>query len=400
MLVISKKNQPETKETRMDVSTKSIDTQSALVNDSDFLKEIVKRFLQNTLEEEFIDHIGASRFERSRERQGYRNGHYGRQLKTRVGCIELLVPRDREGIFRTELFERYQRSEKALVLTLAEMYFRGISTRKVSAVVEELCGHGVSKSHISDLAKLLDKDLKEWRTRSLEGIYAYLQLDAIYQKVREGGCVASVATFVAVGVGTDGKREVLGCHVATSEYKTEWKQFLRSLKKRGINIPKLVVSDDHDGLREAIAEELTGTLWQRCQVHHMRNFLGRLSKKHAAEMVPLLREVYQGDDLEAATEAKKKLVDCLQKRGLEDTVDWIEETIDDTLNILNIPEGHRKRMRSTNMVERLNEEIRRRTRVIRIFPNRASCTRIITSVCQEASEAWEERRYLNFEGLE
>lgn len=378
----------------------SIDAQSALIDDRDFLREMTGRFLQNMLEEEFADHIGVGRYQRGQERQGYRNGHYQRQLKTRVGSVELSVPRDRDGTFRTELFDRYQRSEKALVLALAEMYMHGVSTRKVTQVVEELCGHSISKSQVSELAKLLDKDLEQWRKRALSDEYAYMQLDAIYQKVREGGRVTSMATFVAVGISQLGHREILGCHVATSEHQVEWREFLRILKQRGLNTPDMVVSDDHDGLRSAIQKEFPGALWQRCQVHYMRNFSGKLNQKNKAEMIPLLRDILQAPSLEAAANCKKVLLDRLEDRGLDIVLEWIEETIDDALNVLNIPEQHRKRMRSTNMLERVNEEIRRRTRVIRIFPNRESCTRIITSVCQETSEAWEGRRYLNFDGLE
>jgi len=377
-------------------NTKQDDIQSALINDRDFLKGVVGRFFQTLIEDEFIEHIGAARYERSPERQGLRNGYYERQLKTRVGCVELLVPRDRDGVFRTELFERYQRSEKAFVIALAEMYLKGVSTRKVSGIVEELCGHNVSKSHISDLSKQLDDDLGKWRNRPLTETYAYVLFDAIYQKVREGGRVESVATFVGVGVTEAGHREVLGCHVAKSEHKVEWKEFLRTLRKRGLNTPSFVVSDDHESLRQAIVEELTGALWQRCQVHYMRNFSGKLGQKYKAEMIPLLREVLHAENLELAMAAKKKLIDRLLECGLETVADWVEETIDDTLNVLNLPEQHRKRMRSTNMLERVNEEIRRRTRVIRIFPNRASCIRLITSICQESSENWEGRRYLNF----
>lgn len=384
----------------MKSNTQTIDAQTALINDREFLREMTTRFLQNILEEEFVEHIGASRYQRSQERTGYRNGSYERQLKTRVGAIELTVPRDRDGLFRTELFDRYQRSEKALVLALAEMYFRGVSTRKVTQIVEELCGHGVSKSQVSELSKLLDQDLREWRDRPLSGICEYLMVDAIYQKVREGGRVNSVATFVAVGIDRSGHREVLGCHVATSEHQVEWTGFLRSLKSRGLNTPHMVISDDHDGLRTAIQRELTGALWQRCQVHYMRNYSGKLSSKRKAELIPLLRDVFESEDIEAARHAQERLLDKLIEEGLEGVAEWIEESIDDTLNVLNLPAHHRKRMKSTNMLERLNEEIRRRSRVIRIFPNRDSCARVITSVCQEISESWEGRRYLNFEGLE
>jgi transposase-like protein len=378
-------------------STKSIETQSALIDDRNFLREMVGRFLQNILEEEFIEQIGASRYERNIERQSYRNGNYERQLKTRVGNIELIVPRDRDGIFQTELFQRYQRSEKALVLALAEMYIHGVSTRKVTNIVEELCGHNISKSQVSELSKRLDKDLEQWRNRPLNDDYEYLLLDAIYQKVREGGRVVSVATFVAIGITKLGVREVIGIHVATSEHKSEWKSFLRSLKERGLKNPEFVASDDHDGLRESIVEELTNSMWQRCQVHYMRNFSGKLNQKQKVLFIPLLRSVLHASDLESANKAKESLLDKLLENGLEEVAEWIEETIDDTLNVLNLPVAHRKRMRSTNMLERLNEEIRRRSRVVRIFPNRESCTRLQTAICQEISESWEGRRYLTFE---
>lgn len=384
----------------MDGNTLTLNTQTPLIDDPEFLREIIGRFLQNVINEEFGKKIGAEHYQRSKERQGYRNGYYPRQIKTRVGSIELIIPRDREGNFRTELFERYQRSEKALVLTITEMYFRGISTRRVSKIVEELCGEGLSKSQVSELAKTLDNGLEKWRNRPLENNCAYLLLDALYHKVREEGRVSSIATFIAVAVNGDGSREILGCHNATSEYYTEWKGFIRDLKRRGMKVPKLVGSDDHDGLRRAIEEELTGSTWQRCQVHYSRNFAGKMGTKVKAEMVPLLKEVFEASGIEKAIERKNELIDQLEAKGLEVVARWIEETIDDTLNVFSLPEGHRKRMKSTNMLERLNEEVRRRTRVIRIFPNRDSCTRMVTAICQERSESWEGRVYLNFEGIE
>jgi putative transposase len=395
-LVVYQKNQQK-EETQVKHNTNHTGIQSALINDREFLKEVAGRFLQSLIDNEFIEHIGAGRYERSEERKGLRNGHYERQLKTRVGCIELFIPRDREGVFRTELFERYQRSEKALVIALAEMYFKGVSTRKVSGIVEELCGHSVSKSHISDLSKELDEEFEKWRMRPLTETYAYVLFDAIYQKVREGGRVESCATFIGVGITEAGHREVLGCYVAKSEHKAEWKGFLRSLKERGLKSPMMVISDDHEGLRQAIVEELTGALWQRCQVHYMRNYAGKLGQKCKLEMIPLLREVLHAESLELALAAKEKLIDRLLESGQKAVAEWVEETVDDTLNVLNLPERHRKKIRSTNMLERVNEEIRRRTRVIRIFPCRASCTRLITSICQEISENWEGRRYINFE---
>lgn len=369
------------------------DAQTALINNCDFLKEVVTDFLQRLLNEQFASHIGAEPYERTEGRKGQRNGSYARTLKMRVGSISLSVPRDREGAFRTELFERYQRTEKALTLTMAEMYLKGVSTRKVSAIVEELCGEGVSKSQVSELTKQLDEDFREWRERSLNKKYEYLLFDAIYLKVREGGCVESRAALICVGVDEEGHRDVIGCRVTTGEYKGEWKEFIRSLKKRGVNTPRLVISDDHDGLREAIGEEF-GCMWQRCQVHYMRNFIEKLSRKRSEALTPRLRVVFQALDMEGARRAKATLIDELLEVGLNSVAEWIDETVEDCLNVLNIPEKHQKKMASTNMLERVNEEIRRRTRVIRIFPNRESSLRIVTSVCQERSEAWEGRCYL------
>lgn len=381
-------------------STAKLEAQSALINDSDFLKAAVGRFLQLVIDNEFVEAIGASRYERNTERQGYRNGHYERQLKTRVGSIELRVPRDREGAFKTELFNRYQRSEKALVVAMTEMYLQGVSTRKVSAIVEELCGQSISKSQVSELTKELDEELELWRNRSITKEYAYLFFDAIYHKVREAGKVEPAAAFVAIGITTDGVREIIGCHVAKSEHKTEWKAFLRSLKARGLKNALHVCSDDHEGLKQAIQEELTGTIWQRCQVHYMRNFTAKLNVKHRGEMVPLLQEVLHAADMDLAKKAKKVLIDRLIERRLDGVAEWIEETIDEALNVLAIRQDHRKKIRSTNMLERFNEEIRRRTRVVRIFPNRESCARLITAICVETSESWEGRCYLKFEETE
>jgi len=373
------------------------EAQSGLLSNSEFLKDIVAKSLQGILEEEFTAQIGAGHYQRTTERRGYRNGSYSRQVKTRVGSLELVVPRDRDGDFSTELFERYQRSEKAFVLSLVEMYIQGVSTRKVGNIVEELCGHKISKSHVSDLTKKLDQGLEAWRSRPLTKEYAYVIVDALYEKVRQGGRVISRANLVAMGVAKDGHREIIGCRTANSENGPEWKEFLKSLIDRGLNSPSLVVSDDHAGLTAAIDNLFSGTCWQRCQVHYMRNYMAKLKNKEMGELVPMLRTAFEAPDKEEALDRVKKLSSKLYEMKRDEVADWLESTIEDTLNVYSIPEKHRKKMRSSNVLERFNRELRRRTRIIGIFPNAKSCERLLTALCQEHSEIWEQKKYLDFE---
>lgn len=376
------------------------EAQSSLLGNSEFLKDILVKSLQGILEQEFANQIGASHYERTEERKGYRNGSYSRQVKTRVGSVELVVPRDRDGEFSTELFERYQRSEKALTMTLIEMYLQGVSTRKVGNIVEELCGHRISKSQVSELTKKLDADLEVWRLRPLKKKYAYIIVDALYEKVRQGGRVVSRANLIAMGIATDGHREIIGCQTANTENGTEWKGFLKNLIDRGVSNPCLIVSDDHSGLTEAIDSLFPGCCWQRCQVHYMRNFIGKLKKREIGELVPLLKKIFDSADKEEALERVKEISTSLYKCNRNEVADWLESTIESTLNVFSIPEDHRKKLRSSNVIERFNRELRRRTRIIGIFPNAKSCERLLTAMCQEMSEQWEQKLYLRFENKE
>jgi transposase-like protein len=244
-----------------------------LAADGEQLREVVRAWLQETLEQEMTEAVGASKSERTPMRLGYRSGYYVRTLVTRVGKLELRVPQDREGRFSTEVFERYQRSEKALVAALAEMYVQGVSTRKVKAITEELCGHSFSASALSTINQRLDGSLEEFATRRLEDRYPYLILDARYEKVREAGVIRSRAVLVAIGVDTEGRRQVLAVELAARESTTSWKEFVRGLKERGLRGVELVISDDHAGLKQALREELTEAVWQRCYVHFLRNAL-------------------------------------------------------------------------------------------------------------------------------
>src|ERR671911_2170141 len=253
--------------------------QGVLIDDADFLREIVQRVLQEVLEAEMTEHLGAAPHQRTEARKGHRNGYKPRALRTRVGTLNLLVPQDREGTFSTRLFSRYQRNEKALVLALMEMYVEGVSTRKVKHITEELCGTTFSKSLISSLAGRLDAELEAWRSRPLEAEgYPYLFVDARYEKVRVGSRIVSQGVLVVSGVREpDGLREILAVEVADTESEATYHELFRSLKSRGLKGVELVVSDDHEGLKSAVERHFQGASWQRCQVHYMRNLLGMVS---------------------------------------------------------------------------------------------------------------------------
>lgn len=368
--------------------------QEALIDQPDFLKTMIQSAIQKALDTQFMEFIGASPYERSPARRSVRNGSYPRQLKTRVGTIELNVCRDRDGEFRTELFDRYQRSEKALVLSLIEMYLWGVSTRNVEEITESLCGFGVSKSHISDLAKSLDSDLDQWRNRDLLEPYKYLVFDARYEKMREAGRVVSKAVAIVIGITEDGKREIIGSWVINSESFEEWDDCINQLVDRGLRGVAYVVSDQNKGLKRAIEKRFQGVVWQRCQVHFMRNFLSKLSKQIQSEAISLLKSVFASETKDQALKKAAEVSQYLRKQKKDQVADWLEENIEEALGVYALPAEHRKRMRSTNMIERLNQELKRRSRVVRIFPNEASCLRLMTALCQEYSEEWMSRKYL------
>ena len=380
--------------TRMDRSKIAEEWQGALINQTDFFKNALQEFIQQALQSEFRNFIGADDYQRTSERKGSRNGAYERQLKTRVGTLTLKVCRDRDGEFRTELFDRYQRSEKALVLGIMEMYLWGVSTRNVEDVMEALCGFGVSKSQVSNLAVQLDEKLEPWRKRALTENYIYLIFDARYEKVRENGRVVSKAFVVAVGITKEGRREIIGCWVTNSESYEAWEGCLRELKDRGLEGVKYVVSDDNKGLRGAIERHFQGVIWQRCQVHFIRNFIGKLAKSEHVEGIRLLKEVYSAPSKEEAKERLRKIEAFLACKKKESVWRWLEENVEESLGVYELPVEHRKKMRSTNMLERFNQELKRRSRVVRIFPNEKSCLRLLTGICQETSEEWGNRQYL------
>ena len=283
--------------TRREVRSEAVDLKALLTGDGDYLRTMVEAIVQATLEAEMTEAVGAAKGERSAGRLGYRSGYYGRSLITRVGTLELRVPQDRQGRFSTALFERYQRSEKALVGALAEMYVQGVSTRKVKAITEELCGHEFSASSISAINKSLDAGLKAFAERRLGEAYPYLILDARYERAREGGVIASQAVLVAIGVDWEGRRQVLAVDLANRESRSSWKDFLLDLKRRGLFGVEFVVSDDHPGLKQAIREVLAEAIWQRCYVHFLRNALDYVPRKVDDDCLQELRWFYDRRDL-------------------------------------------------------------------------------------------------------
>lgn len=377
--------------------------QGALLEDPGFLKEIVQRVVQELLEAEMTEHVGAAPYERGEGRTGHRNGHKPRTLRTRVGTLNLLVPQDREGTFSTRLFARYQRNEKALCLALMEMYVEGVSTRKVKDVTEALCGTSFSKSTVSNLAANLDAELGAWRSRPLEAeAYPYVFVDARYEKARADGRVVSQGVLVVSGVrAPDGLREILGVEVADTESEATYHELFRSLKARGLSGVELVVSDGHEGLKAAISRHFQGASWQRCQVHYARNLLGMVGAKKRKDLGGDLRAIFAATGREQALELASSVAEKWRKKGNDRVAEHVEEHVEECLSCLAFPESHRKRIRTTNGQERLNQEIKRRTRVVRIFPNPQACLRLVTALAVEQSEEWVTgRRYLDMGELD
>jgi putative transposase len=347
--------------------------------------------------------LQAESHQRTADRQGYANGFKPKTLKTRVGEIDLRIPqtrnyRDENGRpFYPKSLERGVRSERAMILAMAEMYVQGVSTRKVTAVVQELCGLEVTSTQVSRAAAQLDEQLGAWRNRSI-GQITYLVLDARYEKVRHDGAIVSCALLTAIGVGPDGKRSILGCSVQLSEAETHWRKFLQSLFDRGMHGVKLVVSDDHAGLKAARQAVMPGVPWQRCQFHAIQNAMAHVPKvAMRTEVARDLRRIFDADE---TAEAERRLRDAVARyhKTAPQLAEWLEENVPEALTVLRIPAAHRRRLRTTNGLERLNKEIKRRTRVATLFPNEASLLRLASAVLSEISDDWEtERSYLNME---
>jgi putative transposase len=341
--------------------------------------------------------IGADPYQRTSQRQAHANGFKDKTLQTRIGNLTVAVPQVREGGFYPQSLEKGVRSERALKLALAEMYVQGVSTRKVAAITEQMCGFEVSSTQVSRAAAELDTVFEAWRTRPL-GEYPYIYVDARYEKVRLDGQVRDAAVLIASGVDATGKRAILGVSVALSEQELHWRTFLQSLLERGLRGVQLIISDAHAGLKAARLAVFGGVPWQRCQFHLQQNaqaYVPRVELKK--EVAAAIRSVFQASSLH---EAKRLLGETVQRyRSVAPRLAvWMEENLGEGLMVYAFPEGHRRLLRTTNGLERLNQEIRRRTRVARLFPNEGSCLRLITAVVMEISDEWETgTKYLTFE---
>jgi transposase-like protein len=360
----------------------------------DGMAQAVTVLLNEVMKLERTHALGAAPYQRSEQRNGHANGFKPKTVHTRIGALTVDIPQTRGVEFYPSALEKGVRSERALKLAVAEMYVQGVSTRKVAAITEKLCGLEITSTQVSRAAEVLDEELERWRTRPI-GEMPYLILDARYEKVRHGGSVVSCAVLVAIGIDPQGKRSVLGVSVSLSEAEVHWRDFLASLAARGLHGVKQVTSDDHAGLRQALKARMTGVPWQRCQFHLMHNAMAFVPRPEMRSQVAEgIRAVFDAPD---RCEARRQL-EIVAKRHRAKApklAEWLEENIPEGLTVFALPARHRRRLRTSNMVERLNEEIKRRTRVAGLFPSDASVLRLISAVVMEISEEWEtNRKYL------
>jgi transposase-like protein len=362
------------------------------------MKTLMETILNQLLQAQAKEQLQAAPYERKANRTDYRNGTYPRQLTTRVGRLQLHVPRLRNGHFSTQLFQRYQRSERALILALMEMVVDGVSTRRVSQITETLCGTAFSASTVSDLCGQLDPLVQAWNNRSLKAhAYPFLFVDAVYTKVRENGRIRSKGVMMAYGINDAGYRNILGLKVGDSESEAAWRDYFRWLKARGLHGVDILTSDDHGGLVAAVTQTFQNVSWQRCQAHFLRNVRERLGKNQKRPIGERVREILHAPN----TQVAKELLDAFSadyEQQLPTITQLVENAYPDVTAVLPLPETYRRRVRTTNGLERLNEEFRRRERVIRIFPNVDSVVRLMGALLMELDEQWSSgRRYLNMD---
>jgi transposase-like protein len=363
----------------------------------DGLAQAITILLNEAMKLQRAEALGAAHYQRTSERRGYANGYKPKTVASRLGRLELSVPQARGVEFYPSALERGERSEKALKLAVAEMYVHGVSTRKVAAITQELCGFEVSSTQVSRAAGLLDEELEQWRNRPL-GRTPYLILDARYEKVRHGGAVVDCAVLVAVGITPEGKRSVLGVSVSLSEAEVHWRDFLASLQDRGLHGVELITSDDHAGLKAARTARFAGVPWQRCQFHLAQNALHYVPQAAMRpELTAELRDVWNAPDRAAAERLLAGMIQKYQKAAPK-LAAWLEENAPEGLTVFALPPAHRRRLRTTNLLERVHKEIKRRTRVATLFPNEASLLRLVSAVLIEISEDWETGKlYLNMQ---
>jgi putative transposase len=363
----------------------------------DFLPELIRIVINKAMQVERQKYLGVGPYERSVKRQGHANGFKPKTVSTRIAPITFNIPQVREAGFYPHALEKGLRSERALMLALAEMYVQGVSTRKVAAITERLCGSEISSTQVSRAAALLDEVLEAWRNRPL-GTVIYLYLDALYEKVRVDGQIRDTAVLIASGVNLEGKRLILGVSVSLGEHELHWRDFLQGLVERGLNGVELIISDAHEGLKAARKAVFAGVPWQRCQFHLQQNasqYVPRQSMKR--EVAADIRAIFNAPDRAQAEAQLRKTVEKYAQSASR-LADWLEGNIPEGLTIFSFPEDHWRRIRTVNSLERVCLEIRRRTRVAGIFPNEASCSRLVSAVLMEISETWETgRMYLSFE---
>ncbi len=364
----------------------------------DVLPELIRVIINTAMQAERTEHLKAAPYQHTPERNGHANGFKPKTMRTRVGEITFAVPQVREGGFYPQALEKGLRSERALTLALAEMYVQGVSTRKVKAITEQLCGVDVSSTQVSRAAAEMDSELEKWRERPL-GEYPYLFLDAYYEQVREDGQVRHLAVLVAIAVTPTGKREILGVSVSLSEHEVHWRTFLESLKKRGLGGVRLITSDDHAGLRAARLAVFGGIPWQRCQFHLQQNAQAYVPHKDMqSEVAEDIRTIFNAPDRATADAYLAKTVLKYEKTASR-LSNWMVSNLPEGLMVFPFPGGFQRLLRTTNGVERLHREVRRRARVVSIFPNKASCLRLVSAVLSEISEEWlTGRTYITFEG--
>ena len=366
--------------------------------DGDFLRAVAEAVLQILMESDVEGLIGAGRHERSVDRLNYRNGYRDRTLDTRLGTLALRVPKLRQGSYFPPFLEPRKMSEKALVAVIQEAWIGGVSTRRVDDLVQAMGLSGISKSQVSKLCKEIDERVQAFLERPLEGEWPYLWLDATYLKVREGGRIVPVAAIIAVAVNTDGRREIVGLGLGPSEAETFWSTFLKSLVRRGLKEVKLVISDAHEGLKQAAAKVLKAT-WQRCRVHWMRNALAHVAKGQHTMVAAALRQAFLQTDQPAARQTWRQVADQLRARWPK-LAGLMDDSEHDVLAYLAFPAQHRTKLHSTNPLERLNKEVKRRADVVGIFPNDASITRLIGAVLLEQNDEWQlQHRYMQLDAM-
>ena len=350
--------------------------------------EMMRVLINQAMQVERSKYLQAAEYERTEERKGHANGYKPKTVRTRMGEITFSVPQVREGGFYPSALEKGLRSERALTITLAEMYVQGVSTRRVKVITEQLCGVEISATQVSRATAQLDEVLQEWRERPL-GEISYLYVDARYEKVREAGQVRDAAVLVASGITPEGERQILGVSVSLSEHETHWKAFLKSLKDRGLNGMKLIISDDHEGLGAARRAVFGSVPWQRCQFHLQQNAGAYLPKQHMRlEVAADIRSMFNAPDRKTAEEL---LQAAIQKYAVSAPrlSAWLEDNLSEGFSVFDFPLEHRRTIRTTNSLERINKEIRRRTRVVGVFPNEASCLRLVSALLMETSEEWQ-----------